>query len=174
MDKVYGMIALKWRHIGLFLIAWVLWMVSTACHADRGDWVELNSDGIRIFKRYGLPDGERLTMTLFPSVRSEPDFVVSRFYQWIGNDLPRTGRVVNHYQTEIAEIAKLSVIITLRRCRDKSGEQSLVYYQGFYRPELNQMWFVRIDLNDNLDLLVNHYEEMIDLILKRIGIMQPS
>jgi hypothetical protein len=159
-----------WRHIGLILIASALWMVSHACHADRGDWIELNSDGFTILKRYGLPEGQRLTMTLFPLVRSEPAFVVNRFYQWVGNDLPRTGRVVDHYQTEIAELAKLSVIITLRRYRDHRGEQTLVYYQGFYRPDLNQMWFVRTDLNDNLDLLVSHYEEMIDIILKRIGI----
>ena len=173
MDKVYGRMTPSWRQIGLILIA-LMWMVSLACHADPGDWIELNSGGFRILKRYGLAEGDRLTMTLFPSVRSEADFVLSRFYQLIDDDLPRTGRVVNHYQTEIAEIPKLSVIITLRRCRDHTGAQSLVYYQGFYRPGLNQMWFVRTDLNDNLDLLTSHYEEMFDIIMEWIGIMQAS
>jgi hypothetical protein len=162
--------ALIKQHFWFFLSLWLLWMISLACHADRSNWLELDSGDYKIFTRYGLPEGERLTMTLFPPVSYEPGSTLQQFYQFIHEDLPRAGIVVDNYQTEIMETYGLSVIFTLRRCRDHTGTQSLVYYQGFYRPGQNRMWFVRTDLNDDLALLTNHYKEELDIILDWMNI----
>jgi hypothetical protein len=154
----------------LTLSAFVLWMASLSCLADQGDWLAFDSSGFRIFKRFGLPQGERLTMTLYPPVHYEPGLTLQRFHEFIVDDLPRAGMVVHHYQTEKLENAEMSTIFTLRRYRDRTGTQNLVYYQGFYRPEQNLMWFVRTDLNDNIALLINHYDEELDIILQWLGL----
>jgi hypothetical protein len=156
-------------------VAWFalgVWLVGTGptlCSAGTADWLTFESGGFKIFKRYGLMNGERLTMTLFPAMTYRPGYRLRRFYELIDEDLPRIGVVVNHFQTELTEIPGLAVFTTLRRCRDHTGAVILVYYQGFFRPGMNRMWFVRTDLNDNLDLLVAHYGEELDMILERIG-----
>ncbi|MGD9171498.1 MAG: hypothetical protein PVI97_15805 [Candidatus Thiodiazotropha sp.] len=169
-----GPVARIKRHFWVFLSPWLLWMISTACHADRDNWLELESGNYKIFKRYGLPEGERLTMTLFPPVRYEPGLTLQLFYQLIDEDLPRAGIVADNYQTEIMEAYGLSVIFTLRRYRNHTGAQSLVYYQGFYRPGQNRMWFVRTDLNDDLALLIKHYKEELDIILDWMSVENPE
>jgi hypothetical protein len=138
--------------------------------ANEGNWLKLESEGLTIFKRYGLPEGKWVTMTFYPPIQTEPEHALQRFYKLIDEDLPRAGNVLYHYQTEIAERSGLSVIISLKRFRDRAGRRSLVYYQGFYRPGPNRMWFVRTDLNDNLLSLSTHYDEMLDIILRWIGI----
>jgi hypothetical protein len=166
--------ALLKRLFWLFLTPWLLWTASLACHADRSNWLELDSGDYKILKRYGLPESERLTMTLFPPVHYEPGASLQLFYQLIDEDLPRAGIVVDNYQTEIMETYGLSVIFTLRRCRNHAGTQSLVYYQGFYRPGQNRMWFVRTDLNDDPALLINHYQEELDIILDWMNVKKPE
>ncbi len=133
--------------------------------AGQDDWLAFESDGFRIFKRYGLNEGERMTLTLFPTETYRPGYILRHFYDLIDEDLPRIGVVVNHFQTELTEIPGLTVITTLRRCRDHRGASILVHYQAFYRSAMNRMWFVRTDLNDDMDLLVEHYAEELDMIL---------
>jgi hypothetical protein len=111
-------------------------------------------------------------MTLYPPVHYEPGFKLQRFNKFIDDDLPKAGMVVHYYQTEKLEIAEITAIVTLRRCRDRTGTQKLVYYQGFTRPGKDRRWFVRTDLNNNMALLINHYDEELDIIMDWIGIIQ--
>ncbi|MET0090916.1 MAG: hypothetical protein ABW068_13050 [Candidatus Thiodiazotropha sp.] len=160
-----GSMAIIQRVTGAVLAIGLLATGGSAHPAGQGDWLAFESDGFRIFKRYGLNEGERITLTLFPTETYRPGYLLRRFYELIDEDLPRLGMVVNHFQTELTEIPGLTVITTMRRCRDHRGAKILVHYQGFYLSGMNRMWFVRTDLNDDIDLLVEHYAEELDMIL---------
>jgi hypothetical protein len=150
-------------------LVWLCWAPEGHANTKDKDWLLLESGGMKIYKRYGLAVGERLTMTLFPPVSYEPGYILRRFYKLIDEDLPRVGKVLDHYQTEVTEISGLSVITTLRRCQDHMGSNILVHYQAFYQSGKSRLWFVRTDLNDDMALLVRHYSDQLNIILKWIG-----
>jgi hypothetical protein len=160
------------RFFTFTLSALVLCAASLTCQADEGDWLVLDGSGFKIFKRFGLQEGDWLTMTLYHPVHYEPGFELERFEKFLADDLPRVETVLHYYQTEKLELAKITALFTLRRCRDFAGNRSLVFYQGFYRPGKNRMWFVRTDLNDNVTLLINHYNEELDIIFKQTAIIR--
>lgn len=143
---------------------------STLSSGGEANWLLLESGGIKIYKLYGLPEGERLTFSLIPRTAYDDSGALNWFYYNIENDLPRLGTVINYYQMEMEKIAGLSVMTTMRRCRNQFGINVLIYYQAFYIEHQKTVWFVRTELNDDLNLLTRYYSEQLDLIIKIIGI----
>ena len=139
-------------------------------YPDGVNWLPLESGDIKIFKLYGLPVGERLTMTLFPPVALEGRSTIHWFYQVIDDDLPRVGEIISQYQMEVTEIPGLSVITTMVRCQDRFQSRFLVHYQAFYLSRQRKMWFVRTELNDNIELLIRYYGDQLGIILSSIDV----
>jgi hypothetical protein len=144
-------------------------IISTQSSGGEANWLSLESGGIKIYKLYGLPEGERLTFNLIPRTAYDDRGALNWFYRTVENDLPRLGTVINYYQTELTKIPGLSVMTTMRRCRNQFGLKVLIYYQAFYIERQKTVWFVRTELNDDLNLLTKYYPEQLDLIIKIIG-----
>jgi hypothetical protein len=164
----------RWLKL-LFSVALLVGLSRT--YAEEVRWLSLESGGMRIFKLYGLPHGERLTVTLSPLVALDEGNAFNWFYQAIDSDLPRIGEVVNEYQMELMKIPGLSVMTTMRRCRDRFRSRHLVHYQAFYFTHQQRMWFARTELNDNMELLIRYYGDQLGLIMDTIGVqmnLRPS
>ena len=155
------------RGMGLVLCLSLLLGFGKA-YSDEVDWLPLESGQMKILKLYGLPVGERLTVTLFPPVVLDQRRAVDWFYQAIEEDLPRAGEIISRYQTEVTEIPGVSVITTMVRCQDGFQSRFLVHYQAFYFARQEKMWFVRTELNDNVALLIRHYGDQLGMILSLI------
>ncbi|MEJ2610472.1 MAG: hypothetical protein P8179_10370 [Candidatus Thiodiazotropha sp.] len=137
-------------------------------YSDMESWLSLESGGVKIFKLYGLPNSQRLTVSLFPVVEIGAEKTLDWFDEAVNSDLPRIGEVINQYQTEVTEIPGFSVISTMRRCQDEFGSRSLVYYQVFYLARQRKLWYVRTELSDNLELLVKYYNDQLSIVLTLI------
>jgi hypothetical protein len=153
----------------LTVMVWLVTLWPCSLYGDRSNWLSFQSGGFKIIQRYGLPEGERLTITLYPLAAHGETIAVDWFYNVIESDIPRLGEVISHYQMEITAIPGLTVLTTMRRCRDRLGEQALVHYQAYYFEHQQRMWIARTELNDNLKLLIQSYGEQLSLVLKAIG-----
>ena len=153
-----------------FVLSLSLLLGLTKAYSDEVDWLPLESGDMKIFKLYGLPAGERLTMTFFPPVVFDQQRAIHWFYQAIDDDLPRVGEIISQYQMEVTEIPGVSVITTMVRCQDRFQSPFLVHYQAFYFARQRKMWFVRTELNDNIALLIRYYHDQLDIIFSLIDV----
>lgn len=156
--------------ISNLLLALLLWVVSQPIISEEVDWITLESSGIKIIKLYGLSEGDRLTVTLFPLAAYNENNLIQHFYRIIDSDGPRLGEVINKFQIEQTSIPGLTVVTTLRRFLDGTGRPSLIHYQAFYFEHQQSMWFARTELNDNINLLVEYYGEELNMIMHIMGV----
>lgn len=146
------------------------WVLSEPVISEEVDWIVLESSGIKILKPYGLSEGDRMTVTLFPLAAYNENNLIQHFYRIIDSDSPRVGTVISKYQIEQTTIPGLSVVTTLRRFHDRAGSQILIHYQAFYFEHQQSMWFARTEVNDDINLLVEYYGEALNVIVDIMGV----
>ncbi len=139
-------------------------------YAVQGSWLSLESDGMHIHKLYGLTGGEYLTVNLFSVNASKEKNAIQLFYKMMDKDAQRVGGVYENYHVQLIKIPGLSVITTMKRCIDRAGKPILLHYQGFFLVDRQKMWYVRTELNDNLELLIQYYREILDHLFVQMNV----
>ncbi|MCG8097239.1 MAG: hypothetical protein JAZ17_27055, partial [Candidatus Thiodiazotropha endolucinida] len=64
-------------------------------------------------------------------------------------------------------------ITTMRRTSDQSGKQMLIHYQAFYIANRQKFWYVRTELNNRLDLLIENYSQVLDHTFTMMNLEKP-
>ena len=81
-----------WLH---FTIIWfALIEIDNSCAAET-NWLALESNGMHILKLYGLPEGDRLSVSLYPTTANDQADASQKFYHITENDLERINMVIN-------------------------------------------------------------------------------
>ncbi|MCG7989350.1 MAG: hypothetical protein JAZ20_03210 [Candidatus Thiodiazotropha weberae] len=136
--------------------------LSLTLHSADNNWLTLESDGVHILKLYGLPKSEFITVNLFLTAVNDEKDAVKLFYAFTDKDKKRLFSIEDQYHVQLTAIQGLSVITTMRRSTNQLGKSILVHYQAFFIESRHQFWYVRTELNDSLNLLMQNYSEILD------------
>ncbi len=141
--------------------------------AEDNKWLSLESEGMYILKLYGLSRGDYITVNIFSSVVNDQERAIKAFYRFTDKDKQRLIRIDDQYHVQLTTIPGLSVITTMRRTSDQSGKQMLVHYQAFYIEDRQKLWYVRTELNNRLDLLIENYSQVLDHTFTMMNLEKP-
>ncbi|MEW8222550.1 MAG: hypothetical protein AB2729_09435 [Candidatus Thiodiazotropha taylori] len=144
------------------IVSIVISLSSMPVMAEDNKWLSLESEGMYILKLYGLSGGDYITVNIFSSVVNDEERAIKEFYRFTDNDKQRLIRIDDQYHVQLTTIPGLSVITTMRRTSDQSGKQMLIHYQAFYIANRQKFWYVRTELNNRLDLLIENYSQVLD------------
>ncbi|MCG8017037.1 MAG: hypothetical protein JAY97_12550 [Candidatus Thiodiazotropha sp. 'RUGA'] len=143
---------------------------SMAVVAADNRWLSLESEGMYILKLYGLSGGDYITVNISSSVVNNEERAIKQFYMFTDKDKQRLIRIDDQYHVQLTTIPGLSVITTMRRTSDQSGKKILIHYQAFYVANRQKIWYVRTELNNRLDLLIENYSQVLDYTFTMMNI----
>ncbi|MCG8036497.1 MAG: hypothetical protein JAZ19_05645 [Candidatus Thiodiazotropha taylori] len=155
------------------IVSIVISISSMPVVAEDNKWLSLESEGMYILKLYGLSRGDYITVNIFSSAVNDEERAIKAFYRFTDKDKQRLIRIDDQYHVQLTTIPGLSVITTMRRTSDQSGKQMLVHYQAFYIENRQKLWYVRTELNNRLDLLIENYSQVLDHTFTMMNLEKP-